>query len=142
LEERLVIPGYDSTIGPFSQYQLDGTSTHAGSKSWLGQQHLDGYIDGYVQLPGDQPARRRVYLFREARPPEEAGAIKGNIGLIHTVLVDWAWSDEATGYWRFENVSTSGFYTVIVFDHTAQYAPVMSAGLKAKQYPPSEYWDR
>lgn len=66
----------------------------------------------------EMPVMRRVQLWRELGRP----------GRFHPArLVAETWSDSA-GEWRFPFIDESGVYTVISYDHTEQYDPVIKVG--------------
>jgi hypothetical protein len=97
-----------------------------GSLTPFGERVLDGYIEGNITTPNG-PARRKVHLFREQALTGQPGIH----GFGRLTWIDWQWSDPQTGHYRFEPLYLAGTYTLMAFDHTGGFDPVVMAGVYA-----------
>lgn len=81
-----------------------------------------GRVRGTIKIdgtPNDIPARRRVRLIRER----------------DGMVVQEQWSNAATGAYDFQYVETAQLYTVLSYDHLAQFRAVVADRLAPEMMP-------
>jgi hypothetical protein len=112
---------YTVTIGSGVVWRRSGDADTLSSVNSRG--FGSGVLRGTVTSDGG-PLKRRVYLMLE-----EAWRAPGNIERPLLYPIGMTVSDATTGAWEFVDVDTGRLWTVIGYDHTGEFDPVIKAGL-------------